>query len=128
MFGSGVVIVFFVWIAVLLIYGKINLPECTFYKQTGFYCAGCGGTRAFFLLLQGRFLESLRFNSLCSVIFGAFFYIVLEQILRKTRFAVPPLRITPRIGVVAVGILVLYMVLRNIPVYPWVLLAPTLLD
>lgn len=34
------------------------IPKCAFYSQTGFYCAGCGGTRAVISLLHGRFIQS----------------------------------------------------------------------
>jgi len=31
---------------------------CTLYTWTGFYCPGCGGTRAVFALMKGQLLES----------------------------------------------------------------------
>ena len=39
----------------------INLP-CQIYSATGFYCPGCGGTRAFKYLLQGDILKSLKYH------------------------------------------------------------------
>ncbi len=36
-----------------------RLPPCIFQLLTGFYCPGCGGTRAVVSLLSGRFLASL---------------------------------------------------------------------
>lgn len=59
-------------IAVILIYVglrtflNINLinyiPPCIFHKLTGFYCLGCGGTRAVFAFARGDFLRSLFFH------------------------------------------------------------------
>lgn len=38
------------------------LPACFFYTATGFYCPGCGGTRAAFALARGDLLTSLFFH------------------------------------------------------------------
>jgi hypothetical protein len=39
-------------------------PECLLYNATGFYCAGCGATRAMYALLHGRVLVALHDNAL----------------------------------------------------------------
>lgn len=36
--------------------------ECWVRKQGGFYCPGCGGTRAFFAFLEGRFAASFFYH------------------------------------------------------------------
>ena len=41
---------------------SIQLPMCMMLRITGCYCPGCGGTRAFLKLLQGRFLEAVYFH------------------------------------------------------------------
>lgn len=40
------------------------LTSCPFYNLTGFYCPGCGGTRAFFALLDGDVLRSFLLHPL----------------------------------------------------------------
>lgn len=35
------------------------MPSCILHKFTGFYCPGCGGTRAVFALMRGNILRSL---------------------------------------------------------------------
>ncbi len=35
------------------------MPPCIFHKVTGYYCLGCGGTRAVFALARGNLLRSL---------------------------------------------------------------------
>lgn len=37
----------------------IGTLPCVFYKITGFYCPGCGGTRAIKAFLQGNIIKSL---------------------------------------------------------------------
>jgi len=49
------------------------LLPCLFHKITGFYCPGCGGTRAFAKLTQGELLQSLIYHPL--VIYGAILYL-----------------------------------------------------
>lgn len=39
-----------------------RIPRCFFHLATGYYCPGCGGTRALRELLKGHFLRSWYFN------------------------------------------------------------------
>ena len=41
---------------------KQYLPPCMFLKLTGFYCPGCGGTRAVIALLKGKVLTSFIYH------------------------------------------------------------------
>lgn len=47
--------------------GLIFMP-CLFHAMTGFYCPGCGGTRAVAALLQGDLISSFRYHPL--VLYG----------------------------------------------------------
>lgn len=38
------------------------IPKCFFHLATGYYCPGCGGTRAVKELLKGDFLHSLYYH------------------------------------------------------------------
>jgi hypothetical protein len=38
------------------------IPLCSFYIGTGYYCPGCGGTRAVLALLRGEILRSLFYH------------------------------------------------------------------
>ena len=38
------------------------IPPCIFHKVTGFYCLGCGGTRAVFALVRGNVIKSLFYH------------------------------------------------------------------
>ena len=90
------------------------LPQCLFYRITGFYCSGCGATRALYAALHGNFPEALRYNLLLFP-----FLIAVCLLLWKPRLALNPWIVWP-LSI----ILVLYWILRNIPVYPFLLLAP----
>lgn len=48
---------------------------CSFYKSTGFYCPGCGGTRASIALVHGHILRSFYFHPMvlyALIIYGGF--------------------------------------------------------
>lgn len=72
------------WIAGLGVIGLIGiyfqyiLPYfstigCSFYRVTGLYCPGCGGTRALTALLHGNLLQAIRYHVL--VPYAAVLYI-----------------------------------------------------
>lgn len=52
----------------------ITLPSCSFFRLTGLYCPGCGGTRACIALLHGHFLRSLVYHPV--VLYGTTVYTV----------------------------------------------------
>ncbi len=52
----------------------IHLPGCLFHALTGFYCPGCGGTRAVRYLLSGQLLKSLYCHP--AVLPGALLYLL----------------------------------------------------
>ncbi len=62
------------------------MPPCAFYTVTGFYCPGCGGTRACFALLRGNLLRSLYFHPfvLYTAVIGGWF-MVSQTIERLSR-------------------------------------------
>ena len=51
------------------------LPPCLFYQISGYYCPGCGGTRAVKALCRGQFFRALWYHPLVpylAVGFGGF--------------------------------------------------------
>ncbi len=46
------------------------LPPCRLYQQTGYYCVGCGGTRALEAFFQGRLLCSFCYHPAVDLVMG----------------------------------------------------------
>jgi len=89
-------------------------PPCPFFWLTGFYCPGCGSTRAIYSLLHGRIGDAIGFNPVL-----VFSIPVIASLLVKPEWSRKPW--VPRCAFV---VLVAHGVLRNIPLWPFVLLGP----
>ena len=90
-------------------------PRCFFHEMTGWYCPGCGTTRALHQLLHGNVGAAFRFNALAISLLPLVGYLAA----RSDRGGVRPSWIW-----LLVGALIAFGVLRNIPAYPFTLLAP----
>ena len=90
-------------------------PPCPLHRYTGLWCPGCGTTRALHQLLHGNFAAAFRFNPLAISLLPVVGYLAV----RGERVALKPIWIWTLLGVVVV-----FGVLRNVPVYPFTLLAP----
>ena len=99
---------------------------CVFYSLTGFYCPGCGAGRASYSLLHGRFLDAFCYNPVMTVLLPL---LALYVAARAIDWAITGGdHIDQKISVKFVaGILIfvlLFGIVRNIPVYPFNLLVP----
>ena len=102
------------------------LPKCLFHAWTGLHCPGCGMTRAVDASLHGRFLEAFRFNPVVMVLLPlTMIGIGLELIgwVRDRPLSIR-FRVGRRLGWSLLALLLLFWVLRNIPIWPLTLLAP----
>lgn len=92
--GWVAIIIFIVMVVVLHVvqFDFLNLvPPCGFRFVTGYYCPGCGGTRAVRALLQGRLLTSFLYHPFvlyCVVIAGVFMISNTLQLLTKNRWKI----------------------------------------
>lgn len=100
---------------------------CLFYQMTGFYCAGCGASRALRSLIHLDFLQAFRYNALFTVSFpiiAAYFcFLGISYILYgKDKISCK----IPFVLLIVLGITsVLFAVIRNIPSFSF--LAPTMI-
>lgn len=101
-------------------------PGCFSFQFFHLLCPSCGAQRSFSALLQGRLVTALQFNLLLPVsipvILVAFFRYLHNSFNEKKKPIFPFVhRTTP--WVILITILA-YTILRNIPSYPFQLLAP----
>jgi hypothetical protein len=105
--------------------GDTFYPRCQFHATTGLHCPGCGTTRALHALLNGKPLEALQQNALFPVVLPVVAWAFVYSIQVSHR------RVTPTPGWFStwglrllIVLLVVYTVARNLPYYPFTLLAP----
>lgn len=107
--------------------GPGNIPLiCVFHEVTGLYCPGCGAGRACYSILHGQFLEAFCYNPLMTVLLPL---IGLYIAARMVDWVVTggnhiDRKINVKFLTWVLVIVVVYGVLRNIPVFPFTLLAP----
>jgi hypothetical protein len=120
-------LVFLAAIAVFLLQSKLLglMPPCVFYKFTGLHCPGCGGRRCMMMLAQGRIFDALQMNALVIAIFMGFGIFFLRQIVLEWKLgSVPQTILAPKYAWAIVWGILGFWVLRNVPLWPFTLLAP----
>ena len=98
---------------------------CPFHMLTGLYCPGCGTLRGLHYLAHGNFLKFINCNPLAFLSipflvysFCVFFYKEITGKELKNFF------IRPFFIWLLLAIILIFWVLRNIPKYPFSILAP----
>jgi hypothetical protein len=100
------------------------LPPCLLNKFTGLYCPGCGATRATHALLHGDIVAALSFNLLFVLSIPLLIWIGYRELgamISGKPIPPSPSRHFTRGYVIFV---IVFTVLRNIPVEPFSWLAP----
>lgn len=95
------------------------LPPCIFHTLTGMDCPGCGTTRMAEAVLRGEFGEAFVLNPLIFLAFAALALLYVWFLVRTFLPGWKPLKLRlswPGAAVMA-GVLVLYWILRNTPLY-----------
>jgi Protein of unknown function (DUF2752) len=96
------------------------LPTCVVKLTTGFDCPGCGGTRAFYYLLNGNLPAAARHHAMFvfALPFLIYMYVAWagEQVFRRR---LPALRISPAMVGMFLAAWMVFSVARNLPWAPF---------
>ncbi|MEO7210287.1 MAG: DUF2752 domain-containing protein [Chitinophagaceae bacterium] len=101
-------------------------PQCPFHVLTGLYCPGCGSQRALSALLHGHFIDGMHDNflamlSLPVLVFSASVYSL--NFFREKKLKQSIFYKTWFVWLVLASVII-FTILRNIPVFPFSMLAP----
>jgi uncharacterized protein DUF2752 len=100
-------------------------PPCPIRYLTGLYCPGCGSLRAMHALLHGELARAWAMNPLMIVMLPFVTYGLISAALLELRGKGLPKVVLPAKWIRAFCVVVvLYGVARNLPLYPFDLLAP----
>ena len=100
-------------------------PPCFFHALTGWYCPGCGSARGLHQLLHGHVLTAFGLNPLMVLSLPFLSYGLISRILfLGTNRRLPSVFIPARWIWALLTVIILFWIFRNIPIYPFTLLAP----
>ena len=105
---------------------SVELPKCAFQQTTGFYCPGCGATRALRRAVRGDFIGALRYNALLTIIAPVLAYFCALEIYDDFRGTRPSRASSKFLALACMILYVAFFVLRNIPLDAFDLLRPPL--
>jgi len=91
-------------------------PVCWLHQTTGLLCPGCGTLRALHQLTHGHFAEAWRLNFLVVALVPIGLWLVVRELIRlATGWELPGIVTRPIFGWVLVAALILFGILRNVP-------------
>ena len=99
---------------------------CLIYLVTGFYCPGCGAGRACYSILHFRFVDAFCYNPLMTILLpliGVYIAVrAMDWMITGGNHVDKKISVRALVWLL-IGIFI-YGILRNIPVFPFTLLAP----
>ena len=100
-------------------------PPCPFYFLTGLHCPGCGTLRGMHQLLRGDVLAAFGYNPFSMLMLPIIGYAFLSALLLTAwGRRLPTVFVHPTLIWGLLATVIAFWVLRNVPVYPFTLLAP----
>ncbi len=123
---AGIGLPLLVLIGAWILYTFGNPLICVFYQLTGLYCPGCGSGRASVALLHLDFAAAFGYNLLYVLLLPFIVYYLLKQyiILVFRKDVLPMFSIDGLAAKIVLVVILMFWILRNIPVFPFTLLAP----
>jgi hypothetical protein len=100
-------------------------PQCLLHAVTGLHCPGCGATRCVHALLHGNLAQAVAYNGLFLIALPLLVAFYVRQGVAVLRGRPPRVRRLPGwVLYTLVTVVVLFGILRNLPISPFSLLAP----
>lgn len=100
-------------------------PRCLFNSITGYYCPGCGSQRAIHSLLHLNFAGVIGNNFLFIPAFLLILYHYLHPVVNRFfKWKLPNIFYFKSTPWIIFAFVILFWILRNIPFYPFSVLAP----
>jgi len=100
-------------------------PPCPVHYLTGWYCPGCGSLRALHQILHGNLQAAWAMNPLTLILLPFLTYGLASRALAEIRGQGLPRIFLPAVCIRALcAAIILFGIVRNLPFYPFDLLAP----
>lgn len=91
------------------------VPECYFHKYTGYFCFGCGSTRAIRALFRGDIIKSLYYNADIEYIFFLYAtYMISYTFYIVTKGKIHAMRIKPLYGYIIIVLSIVQCLFKNL--------------
>lgn len=110
-------------LVVVAIYISVNpatskyFPKCLLYSLTGYKCPGCGSQRAIHSILNGNFIEAIKYNAFLMVAIPLIVFYLLHEYTNIIPERVGNVMANP-ITIILIGVVIVaWWILRN--VFDW---------
>ena len=115
------VIGIFAWVYLIrkdIYFSRAGMPECFIHYITGYYCPGCGGTRAFDCFIHGQWIRSFFYHPAVLVAFILFMNTYIRYVISKFKNDRKYVRAINLGTVIYIDFFILaWFLLRNLYVY-----------
>lgn len=100
-------------------------PRCLFHSLIGGYCPGCGSQRALHNLLHFNIVQVIHYNFLFLPAAGLIFYHYIHPLLNRIfNWKLPDLFYRKNTPWIILVVVLVFWIARNLPWYPFTILAP----